>query len=128
MSKRYKPKMTADWFMKRRNYKLFMIRELTSVFILAYLIVFLVFLARLGAGKEQFTAFMQTMSSGWWKALHVAFLLGAMWHSITWFNLTPKAMPLRMGEEKVPGPMVAIGMGYGPWVVVTIVILWAVCP
>ena len=57
---------------------------------------------------------------------HGIVLSAALYHSITWFNLTPKVMPVRIGEDRVPGPLVAIGMGYLPWVVLSAVLLWGV--
>ena len=50
----------------------------------------------------------------------------AVYHSITWFNTTPEVMPVRIGEERVPKLLVAIGMGYGPWILVSALIIWGV--
>ncbi len=58
--------------------------------------------------------------------LHGLIFGAALYHSFTWFNLTPKIMPLYVAEEKVPDLWAAIVMGYLPWVVVTAVVLWGV--
>ena len=57
---------------------------------------------------------------------HGLALAAAVFHSITWFNLTPQVMPIRIGEGQVPGAVVAIGAGYLPWLIVSGVILWGV--
>ncbi len=45
---------------------------------------------------------------------------------ITWFNLTPKIMPLYIGEDRVPDIWTAILMGYLPWTLCTFIILWRI--
>jgi len=57
--------------------------------------------------------------------LHIIALLFAGYHSITWFNLPPKAMPVRMGEKKVPDILIALGGGYVPWIFITLII-WCI--
>ncbi len=126
MTGRYHRPPKWNWFLARPAYMKFMIRELTAVFIGIYLVVLLLVLHRLGGGEEAFTELLTTLKSPVWMVVHVVALLAALWHSITWFNLTPKAMPFFIGENKVADPLVAIGMGYGPWFVLSAVILWGV--
>ena len=128
MSGPYHRPHSAAWFLKRPAYVRFMIREMTAPFILAYLILFLVFLARLGAGQDVFLDYLRFLNQPPLLILHGLLLVGALWHSITWFNVTPRAMPMRVGERRLPDPVVAILMGYLPWAVVTVLILWATCP
>ena len=123
----YHRTMPGNWFMMRRNYKKFVLRELTSVFVAVYLVVFLVFLASLDT-PQQFADLMSTFNSPLWWVIHAIVLLAACFHAITWFNLTPKAMPVFIGAKKAPGWIVATAMGFAPWVVLSILILWAVCP
>ena len=59
-----------NWFTQRRAYKLFMIRELTSVFIALYTIVLLVFLYKLGQGEQPFVAFLGSLTHPGWMVLH----------------------------------------------------------
>jgi len=114
-----------NWFLKRPRYALFMVRELTAVLVGAYLIFLLVLLHRLGSGQGEFTELMRAMTSPLTMAFHAIVLIAALWHSITWFNLTPKAMPFFLGENRVADPLIAIAIGYLPWLVVTMLIIWA---
>ena len=41
MSEVYRRPVSNTWWLKNRNYRLFMFRELTAVFVLAFLIIFL---------------------------------------------------------------------------------------
>ena len=117
-----------NWFLKRRGYVRFMVRELTAVFVGAYLVFLIVTLGRLGSGQSAFVAFLAEISHPLWRVLHGIVLVAALWHSITWFNLTPRAMPVFRGDVRISDPLVAIAMGYLPWIVVSILILWGVCP
>jgi fumarate reductase subunit C len=46
----------------------------------------------------------------------------AAYHSVTWFNLTPKALPVQLGEEFVPGWVIA-GAHFAGWAVLSFIIL-----
>jgi len=123
-----KPWPAMSWVSRRPGYVLFIVRELTSVALAIYLILFIVFISKLGAGEAAFVGYLATLTSPAMYVVHGILLLGVVWHACTWFNLTPKAMPMRIGAKRVDDKLVAIAMGYGPWVVLTIIILWLSCP
>ena len=56
---------------------------------------------------------------------HVVGLAFALLHTITWFNLTPKAMAVWKGEERLP-PAMMIVPNYIAWIVVSGVVTWVV--
>ena len=111
------------WYLRTRTYRRFMVREATSVFIAAYLVFLLVWLRRLAQGPDQFEAMVRATRAPLSIAFHGLVLAAALYHSITWFNLTPQVMPVRLGEERLPRGLVAVGMGYLPWLVISIVIV-----
>ena len=125
MREPYRRPMSPTWWLNKRNYLLFMLRELTSVFIAAFLVLYLVQLARLAQGAEAYTAFLQRLASPGWVIFHLLALVAALYHSITWFNLTPKVMVVRRGEELVP-PVFIAGSNYVAWLVISAVIVWIV--
>ena len=45
----------------------------------------------------------------------------ALYHSVTWFNLTPKAMVFWRGEERVSPTLIAAS-NYAAWIVVSILV------
>jgi fumarate reductase subunit C len=65
------------------------------------------------------------LRSPWSVVLHAIVFLAAVFHSVTWFNLTPRIMPARIGEDRLPDAWVSIGGGYLPWLIVTVVIAWS---
>jgi len=48
-----------------------------------------------------------------------------IFHTITWLNLTPKAVVLHVGEKRVPAAVITLS-NYIAWGVVSIVIAWII--
>jgi fumarate reductase subunit C len=125
MREPYRRPISATWWLNKRNYLLFMLRELTSVFIAAYLVLFLVQLTQLARGAEAYTAFLQRLASLGWIVFHLLAFVAVLYHSITSFNLTPTIVVVRRGEERV-SPIFLAGSGYVAWLAISIVIVWIV--
>jgi len=122
ISKLYHPKMPATWWLKKPAYLLFMLRELSSVFIAAFLIVFLIQISQLTKGAEAYAAFAQRLSSPAWIVFHIVALLFALLHSVTWFQSTAVVLPLRLGERELPRNLVLV-LNIGAWIAASVVIL-----
>ena len=118
----YYPKMPATWWLRKRSYFLFMLRELSSVFIAIFLVVLLVQIYQLSEGPKSYTAFAQRLGSPGWIIFHAIALLFAIYHSITWFFSTAVVLPLRLGKREIPRNLVA-ALNIGAWIVVSLVIL-----
>ncbi|MFQ5993410.1 MAG: fumarate reductase subunit C [Nitrospiraceae bacterium] len=121
----YRRPLPWTWWLEKRNYLLFMLREMTSILIAAYLILFLVQLAQLAQGAEAYAAFLERLASPAWIVFHLLALVAASYHTITWFNLTPKVFVVRMGEERV-APVFIAAPNYVLWVIISAVIIWIV--
>jgi fumarate reductase subunit C len=114
--------MPATWWLHNRHLTLFMVRELTSVFVAGYAVFLLVMLYRFGLGREAFHGFYQALQSPVSAVLHLIVLAFVVFHSVTWLNLTPKVVVLWRGEEKVP-PAVIAGAHYVLWLVLSAIVL-----
>ena len=124
MSTYHRP-VSNTWWLKRKTYILFMIRELTSVFVAGYCIFLLVLVYKLTQGADAYGDFMAALKSPISVALHLITLIFVLYHTITWFNLTPKILVLYKGEDRIPQVLIA-GMFYAGWVVVSIIVAWLV--
>jgi fumarate reductase subunit C len=124
MSGQYHRSHRWAWFLERPGYVRFMVREFTCFFVAGYLIVLLVTLGRLGGGEAAFAEWLGAVSGPGWMAAHIVALIAAVWHSVTWFAVVPQAMPIYLGEKRLPAPLAAVAMGYGPWLTVTAAIVW----
>ena len=75
---------------------LYMIRELTSLFIGLYCALLVIGVFRLARDRQHGTALWRRCPARWGVALQLVCLAFATYHSVTWFAVTPKAMPLTL--------------------------------
>ena len=122
MRKPYIRKFEKTWWLGQPRYTLYMIRELTCLFLGAYSILILVGLYRLSQGPLAYDAFVGALQSPLAILFHLLAFIFALIHTVTWFGLTPKAMPLRIGQNPVPG-MLIIMAHYLAWLIVSAAIL-----
>jgi fumarate reductase subunit C len=99
-----------------------MIRELSSVFIAIFLIVFLVQIYQLTHGQQAYTAFIQRLGSPGWITFHVVALLFALYHTFTWFQSSSVVLQIKIGRQELPRPAI-MGLHIGAWIVASAVIL-----
>ncbi|MBI2555627.1 MAG: fumarate reductase subunit C, partial [Candidatus Rokubacteria bacterium] len=78
---------------------------------------------QLRQGPEAYAAFLAKLRSPGWIAFHLVALAFALYHSITWFNLTAVVQVVRLGERQVPPRLVAAA-NFLLWGVVSLVILF----
>jgi fumarate reductase subunit C len=110
------------WFFRHPRYLRYMAREVTCIFIGAYTVLMLVGIMRVAEGPAAYAAFLQALQTPASIAFHVLALGFSAYHSITWFNLTPRALPIQIGERFVPDGVIA-GAHYAAWLVLTLAVL-----
>ena len=114
----YRRRVSVWWWLQNRSYAAFVLRELTSVFVAFFAVVYLWQLRALAQGPEAYGQFLARLRTPLFLAVNtVAFFL-VLFHSITWLNLTPKAMVLRIRGKRVPD-WVILGLNYGAWLVLS---------
>jgi fumarate reductase subunit C len=121
--KPYVRKMTSEWIFRHPRYLRYMTREFSCLFIGAWTLMLVCALARLSEGPAAWAAFLEGLKNPLIVAFHLVALAFAVYHSITWFNLTPKALPLQLGEEFVPDGAIS-GAHFAGWGVVSLAILY----
>ena len=121
-SKLYYPRMPSTWWLQRPTYILFMLREISSLFIAVFLVVLLVQIYQLTRGADAYAAFSRRLSSPGWVIFHVVALLFALYHSVTWFHSSAVVLPLRVGDRVVPRNIV-VALNIGAWIAASLVIL-----
>ena len=112
----YQPPVDRLWWLRRRAYLVFVLRELTSVGV-AWSVAYLLLLLRAVAAGTT-AAFWDFAAQPWVIALNVLALAATAFHSVTWLNLAPKAMVIRWEEWRVPGFLIA-GGNYSAWLVIS---------
>ncbi|HET6930929.1 MAG TPA: hypothetical protein VFI45_11465 [Candidatus Acidoferrum sp.] len=119
----YRKRVSTYWWLQRWEYLRFVLREISSVFIAIFVIETLFQIYALSRGPEAYTVFLHILQNPLVIALNVISLLFVVFHSITWFNLSARAMSIRVGGKKVPGFMIS-GPNFVAWFVISAVIAW----
>jgi len=118
----YPRQHSKTWFLKRAPYVLFVLRELSAVFMAGYVVLVLVLVTKLHDGKGAYRSFEHTLKSPGLVIFTSVALLFALLHTATWFQAVPKALPVRRGEYKVPPPLL-IGAHYVAMIAVSAIVL-----
>lgn len=121
----YKPRIRPLWWLSRRSYTLFLLRELSSLFV-GWSVVYLLLLVRaVGRGPAEYRQFLDWSASPWLVALNVVSLAFVLYHAVTFINLTPQAMVVRLRGRRVP-PRLLGGSIYLTWLLVSAFVAWLV--
>ena len=121
----YRRPISVWWWTRKRSYFLFVMRELSSLFI-AWFVLYLLLLVRAVAhGEAAYDDFLDTAASPWLVAVNLVAFGFVVLHTVTWFSLTPKAMVVSLRGRRVP-PAVIIGAQYAGLAVVSALVYWLV--
>ena len=120
-----RPISKTTWYMRNGRYKVYMLREMTSLIVGFYTFLTIYALAALSANSpDVWNQFISSQQSTAMAVFHaVALLYFLFYQTFPWFKLAPKAMPVQIGEKKLPGSYIVIGH-YVAWAVVSAFIFW----
>jgi fumarate reductase subunit C len=113
------------WWLRKRTYFVFVMRELSSLFV-GWFVVFLLLLIRaVGRGDAAYEDFLDWAASPVVVVINVVAFAFIVLHTVTWFSLTPQAMVVQVRGRRVPGPAILVAQYVG-LVVVSAFIWWLV--
>jgi len=118
----YRPKISTYWWLGKWAYVKFILRELSSVAVAWTVALILAQVWSLIRSPKAYSQFARVMSSPWMIALNVVAFAFLLLHSITWFNLAPKAMAVRVGGKRLPAVLIS-GPQYLAWIVISAIVL-----
>ena len=121
--KPYVREMTSEWVFRHPRYLRYMAREFSCLFIGGFTFVVIWGFKSLSEGPLAWQVFLDCLKHPVSVVFQFIALAFALYHSITWFNLTPKALPLQIGEDFVPDAAIA-GAHFGVWAAVSVAILY----
>ncbi len=121
----YRAPVPILWWTRRRSYLLFVLRELSSVFVAWFVVFLLLLVVAVARGDEAYRRFIDWAANPVVLVVNIVALLFVVLHAVTWFNLAPKAMVVNLRGRRVPPMLVAVAH-FGAWVVVSAVIAWIV--
>ncbi len=117
--------MSTWWWLRKRSYFVFVMRELSSLFVAWFVVFLLLMLRSVRFGPAAYADFLDWAASPWVVALNVVGAAFLVLHVVTWFSLTPKAMPLSLGGRPVP-PVAIIAGQYAALAVASVLVTWLV--
>ena len=121
----YRQPVSRFWWAKRRSYLLFMLREISCVFV-AWSVVYLLLLVHaIGTGRDSYARFLDWNANPFVVALNLVTLLFLLLHAVTWFGLAPRAIVLHLRGRRV-SPSAVLAGHYAAWLAVSAVIVWLV--
>jgi fumarate reductase subunit C len=110
----YRRRVSVWWWLQNRAYTGFVLRELTCVFVAIFAAVSLWQLWAVAQGPHAYARFLARLGTPLFIVLHGVVFVFVLLHSITWFNLAPTAMVVRLRGKRVPD-WVIVGLNYAAW-------------
>lgn len=121
----YRPRVSTWWWLGKRTYFVFVMRELSSLFIAWVVAYLLAFVYAVGRGNATYQNFLDWADTPWVVVVNVIAAVFVVLHTVTWFNLTPQAMAVRVGSRRVPAWQIIAGQYLG-LAVVSAFVIWLV--
>ena len=119
-----RPISKTTWYMRNGRYKRYMLREVTCLVVGFYSFLCIWALAALAGGPEQWNGFLESQQNLLMVIVHAVLLIYFLiYMTFDWFKLAPKAMPVQLGEKKLPDSVIVISH-YVAWAVVSLFVFW----
>lgn len=124
-SRRYRQPVSPFWWLRRRSYLLFALRELSCLFVAWFVTYLLLLITAINAGEDRYQQFLSRNTNPALLLLNIIALLFLVLHAATWFNQTPQAIVMRIRGQRVPRYSIVMSM-YLLWAMLSAVVAWIV--
>lgn len=124
MSRRpFERPITSEWIFRHPRYVRYMVREFSCLFIGGWTLLMVWGLKALSEGPVAWDEFLDLLGTPASIVFHLLTLAFAAYHSVTWFNLTPKALPVQVDEDFLPDRAIS-GAHFAAWALVSFAVLY----
>ena len=120
----HRPRTPIFWWLRKLSYTRFITRELTSIPVAYTAVLLLAQVWVLSRGEEAYERFLAVLRSPAAIVFHALILVGLLFHTVTWLNLAPKALVVRLGGRRVPDAAITLAH-YAAWLVAS-ALIWVV--
>jgi fumarate reductase subunit C len=121
----HRVRVSTYWWLQRGTYLAFILREVSSVFVAWTVVYLLLLVSAVGQGETKYADFIKWSGRPPVLVLNLVSLFFVTFHAVTWFNLAPQAMVVRLGGKRVPGTWIAAS-NYAAWALVSALALWLI--
>jgi len=119
----YRSSVPTYWWLEQWRYLKFILRELSSVFVAGFVVMTLLQLRALRAGPQAYARFQQWLQTPWVLILNAIALIFILFHTVTWFNLAPRALTIRLRGKRIPEVLIA-APNYALWLLISVAVGW----
>ena len=114
----YRRRVSVWWWMESGSYTGFVLRELSAVAVAFFAVLLIAQIRALARGPEAYARFAAILSAPAVLVPSVVAFLFVLFHAVTWFNLAPTAMVVRVRGKRVPDGAIS-GSNYAAWIVLS---------
>ncbi|MCU1334930.1 MAG: frdC [Bryobacterales bacterium] len=123
LPKSYHTRISTYWWLTRWAYLKFILREASSVFVAWIVVLTLLQIRALTDGPAEYAELQKWLQSPLLLALNAVSFFFVVFHAVTWFNLAPKAMAIRVRGKRLPGLAIA-APNYVAWAAISAAVAW----
>lgn len=109
----YLREQSPVWWLKDKRYTLYMLRDVSSFFILFFSLELIWGLFCLSQGRLAYKDFLEAIEHPVLLGLNITSFIFLMLHTITWFALSPEIMPMKIAGKNVPPFLIICGQYLG---------------
>ena len=117
------PKISTTWWLQKSSYFVFILREMSCVFVGWFVVYLLMLFQAVGQGDASYQAFLAWSASPLIVAVNLLTLLFLLFHAVTFFDAAPQAMVVKIGANRVPGSAILAGH-YAGLIAASAVLCW----
>ena len=117
----HRRKMPIFWWLKKWSYMKFILREMTSLAVVYAAVLLLLQVVAVARGEEAYANFLAFLARPGVVAANILITLGLLFHTVTWLNLAPRALVLRLAGRRVPDRVILLAHYLG-WLAVSALI------
>jgi fumarate reductase subunit C len=121
----YRQRASTYWWLRRSSYLVFILRELSSLFVAWFVVFTLLQIHALKQGVDSYERFLNWSQKPVVLVVNVIAMFFVVFHSITWIKLAPQAMVVRLHGKRVPAAWIA-GPNYAVWALISVLVAWIV--
>lgn len=121
----YRVRISTWWWLKRVSSLVFIVRELSSLFVAWFVVFLLLLVSAVSRGDAAYQEFLEWAGTPVMLLVNTVTLFFVLFHTVTWFHLAPQAMVVRVGGKRVPGALIAASH-YAAWLAVSAFVTWIV--
>lgn len=121
----YRQPVPRFWWLRRRSYLVFVLRELSSLFVGWFVAYLLLLVYAVGRSEAAYQSFLDFSANPFVIALNAVALAFVVLHAVTFLAAAPQTTVVRLRGRRVSPRLLAVPL-YGGWAAVSAFLIWLV--